>query len=280
MSLVLAGVPASAAVHVRSNKLLPVRFGLPFAKSGQPYSYSVAGAATGGKKPYRCAPQVLHVGSLKLGSNCKIVGTAPVVSIKSITGPFVFKLTDSSRPPKTISLYPLDFTTVAPAPSAYGTWTTLAPVTFTVTDSFDEGSSCTTPVVGTVSATLSFAIDSTGPPDAPIAVSTTNTVESTSVTSYCQGMTEQNAANTLLEDFGLAMTALDDGTASSSELTLTYEVDAFGGTSPPFGGPFRYTASTMSGPIHLTDTASVLGFTGNGQVQVDSAQDVTLTRSH
>src|SRR5581483_4930232 len=112
LSLVLLPAPAPAAVHARADTLLPVKFGLPLAKSGQPYLYSIAGAATGGTKPYRCTPQALHVGSLKLGSNCKIAGIAPVVAIKSITGPFVFKLTDSAKPPKTVNLYPLDFTTI------------------------------------------------------------------------------------------------------------------------------------------------------------------------
>jgi hypothetical protein len=118
LSVVLLPAAAPAAVHAQADGLLPVKFGLPVAKSGQLYVVSIAGAATGGTKPYRCTPEALHVGSLKLGSDCKIAGTAPVLgggTTKSVTGPFKFKLTDSAKPPKTVTLYPLYFTTIIPS---------------------------------------------------------------------------------------------------------------------------------------------------------------------
>jgi hypothetical protein len=109
----VAVLPAasSAAVHARADTLVPVAFGLPAAKEGQTYSFSIAGAATGGTKPYRCTPASLDVGSLRLGANCVISGTAPDLPSSTthrIVGPFVFKLTDSGHPPKTVTLHALN----------------------------------------------------------------------------------------------------------------------------------------------------------------------------
>jgi hypothetical protein len=58
----------------------------------------------------------LHEGSIALHSNCVISGTAPTFAggtTKRIAGPFVFKLADSANPPKTVTLYPLNFTIVS-----------------------------------------------------------------------------------------------------------------------------------------------------------------------
>jgi hypothetical protein len=58
----------------------------------------------------------LHEGSIALHSNCVISGTAPTFAggtTKRIAGPFVFKLADSANPPKTVTLYPLNFTIIS-----------------------------------------------------------------------------------------------------------------------------------------------------------------------
>lgn len=114
--LVVTASSASAAVRAQADGLIPVRFGLPAAKEGKSYLFSIAGAASGGVKPYRCAPESLNEGSIALHSNCVISGTAPTFgggTTKRIKGPFVFKLTDSENPPKTITLYPLNLTIVS-----------------------------------------------------------------------------------------------------------------------------------------------------------------------
>jgi hypothetical protein len=127
LTLVLLPAGAPAAVHVQHRQagaLLPVHFGLPAAKEGKTYRFSIAGAATGGVKPYHCAPESLDEGSLQLGSNCVISGKAPELpasTTRRVKGPFVFKLTDSGSPPKTVTLYPLNLTILASSPFD-GTW--------------------------------------------------------------------------------------------------------------------------------------------------------------
>lgn len=114
LSAVLLPAAAPAAVHAQADGLLPVPFGLPAAKEGKAYSFSIAGAATGGVKPYHCKPAEsfgplwawLHV-----ASNCVISGTAPTLpagTSKRLTA-LRFMLTDSGTPPKTVTLYPMMF---------------------------------------------------------------------------------------------------------------------------------------------------------------------------
>lgn len=99
LALMSLGLPMSVG-SASTSALRPVLTSMPIAKSGKPYTFALV--ATGGTKPYRCAPVSLGVGSLKLTSACVISGTAPTVLHESFTGPFTFKLTDSSKPPQTI----------------------------------------------------------------------------------------------------------------------------------------------------------------------------------
>ena len=85
---------------------MPANFGLPHAIEGQSYSASVAGAAYGGVKPYRCTPVSLGEGSLAVHANCVISGIAPKFAggtVGRIT-PIVFKLSDSGTPPQTVKV--------------------------------------------------------------------------------------------------------------------------------------------------------------------------------
>jgi hypothetical protein len=115
------------------NALAP---GLPSAKSGETYLWKLR--VEGGTPPYKCTPVSLGIGSLHLSTNCTITGTAPVVKSRSpsITGPFLFKVTDSSKPPKTAEFPTTNFSTVpektAPFDGTYkvtdtGTTTTTCP---------------------------------------------------------------------------------------------------------------------------------------------------------
>jgi len=111
---------AGVATQVRSTSpLTPVTKSLPAARSDK--SYLATLTAERGTRPYRCAPKSLHVGSLALLPNCEITGTALTVKSESITGPFIFKLTDSSNPPKTIEFPSMNFTVVGKAftPSSF-----------------------------------------------------------------------------------------------------------------------------------------------------------------
>lgn len=107
VSFVLLLTPASAPAAGRA-PLTPLTHGLPGARSGQPYSWKLK--AEGGTLPYSCTPQRLHVGTLALTRSCFIRGKAPVVQYMSVTGPFIFRLTDSSKRPKTIEFSPMNFT--------------------------------------------------------------------------------------------------------------------------------------------------------------------------
>src|SRR4051812_23080921 len=103
LSLVLFPAVAPAAVHVPfAGSLTPLTFSLPAAKSGERYLWTLrAEGCVGGCV---CVPQALHVGSLALTAGCQIIGTAPVVEDRSDTGPFYFKMSDHSIPPKTATL--------------------------------------------------------------------------------------------------------------------------------------------------------------------------------
>ena len=131
--LALPLVPDSATA--RNGGIAPLTTSLLAARSGQTYFWRLQ--AEGGKKPYHCTYLNLHLGTLALNTSCEITGRAPVVNSESITGPFIFKLHDSSQPPKTIEFSPMNFTTVTsqktpptstttspPTPDSYdGTWT-------------------------------------------------------------------------------------------------------------------------------------------------------------
>ena len=233
LASVLLGGPAGAAVHFRSDTLLPVRFGLPFAKSGQPYSYSVAAAATGGTKPYRCTPQVLHVGSLKLGSNCKITGIAPVIRIKSVTGPFVFKLTDSANPPKTVTLYPLDITTVAEQPTFSGKWAG----TYSVT--YSQIAHCANAI--TIHGPMTLSLTQTG-----TSLSGTGTFIGSSVgwTGSCAMGSRSN--QTL--PFTATLTGMRAVNAHGLHLTLNADLRSLTGSEQASGVSLTFTVHRTSGP--------------------------------
>jgi hypothetical protein len=85
---------------------------LPAAKSGQTYLWALK--VDGGVPPYRCIPQKLGIGTLALTTACKITGTAPVVQSMSVTGPFHFKVQDSSSPKKTSEFPSMNFTVLGP----------------------------------------------------------------------------------------------------------------------------------------------------------------------
>jgi hypothetical protein len=95
---------------VAGGPLVPLTHSLPAAYSGD--GYLVTLNAEGGTGAHVCVPQALHVGSIHLTRACVLTGTAPVVATKSITGPFTFKMTDHSSPPKTVDFGPLNFTTL------------------------------------------------------------------------------------------------------------------------------------------------------------------------
>lgn len=142
LTLTFALLPAGAtsAVQVGAGGLVPVKFGLPAAKEGQPYSFSIAGAATGGVKPYHCTPAEpfgplwawLHV-----ASNCLISGKAPVLPAGTSERITVlrFKLSDSESPAKTVTLYPMAFAIHSKAEDYPfdGTWKVKQTATGTVT---------------------------------------------------------------------------------------------------------------------------------------------------
>lgn len=111
--LALVSISASAwTAQAATNPLVAVKYGLPSAQEGKPYRFGIAGAATGGVKPYHCAPAEsfgplwawLHV-----GSNCVLSGTAPTLppGTSRRIAALRFRLTDSESPPKTVTLDPL-----------------------------------------------------------------------------------------------------------------------------------------------------------------------------
>lgn len=112
LAVVTVAPAAPAAVRARlSPPLAALGGGLPAARSGQTYLWTLK--VEGGTPPYHCIPVSLGVGSIHLTSTCHLTGTAPVVSSESITGPFRFKVQDSSAPPKTSEFPTMNFTTVA-----------------------------------------------------------------------------------------------------------------------------------------------------------------------
>lgn len=132
--LTLPLLPGTALA--RNGGIVPLTTSLPAARSGQPYFWALR--AEGGIKPYRCTYLNLHIGTLVLNTLCQITGRAPVVRSETITGPFIFKLHDRSKPPKTIEFSPMNFTVVARATTPPTTTTT------TTTDSTTTTSTTTT----------------------------------------------------------------------------------------------------------------------------------------
>ena len=109
-SLMVLPISANAATH--SPPLAALAQTLPAARSGQTYLWKLK--VEGGTPPYHCVPKSLDLGTLALRTTCEITGTAPVVSSESITGPFHFKVQDSSSPKKTAEFPSMNFT-VLPA---------------------------------------------------------------------------------------------------------------------------------------------------------------------
>ncbi len=132
-----------------ASTLRPVLTNMSIAKSGQPYTFALV--ATGGTRPYRCAPKALGVGSLRLTAACVITGMAPIVRHESITGPFTFKLTDSSKPAKTIAFTGVNIVTKsAPiTPQSFdGTYTVHVTGALTFTDPTGNTPPVTEPATG------------------------------------------------------------------------------------------------------------------------------------
>lgn len=129
--LALPLIPESAPAT--NGGITPLTTSLPAARSGQTYFWTLR--AEGGVKPYRCTYLKLHIGTLALNTLCQITGRAPVVSSESVTGPFIFKLHDSSKRRKTIEFSPMNFTVRAKAPTPTTTSTTTTSTTSTTTTS-------------------------------------------------------------------------------------------------------------------------------------------------
>lgn len=104
--------PATVNAPGKGPGLIALGQTLPAARSGQTYLWTLK--VEGGTPPYRCVAQKLGLGTLVLTSACKITGIAPVVEIMSVTGPFRFKVADSSSPKKTAEFPNMNFTVVAP----------------------------------------------------------------------------------------------------------------------------------------------------------------------
>jgi len=125
LSFVLFPAAAPGTVHINLGRtpLTPLTHSLPAARSGQPYLWTLK--AEGGTPPYHCLPKSLGVGTIKLLRSCKITGVAPVVASMRVTGPFLFKVQDSSSPKKTSQFLTMNFTVrgplkvVPPAPDGF-----------------------------------------------------------------------------------------------------------------------------------------------------------------
>jgi len=115
LSVVALPVPTGAAAR-HSPPLVALTRSVPGARSGQPYRWKLQ--VEGGTKPYRCVAKRLDIGNLSLEPDCWITGTASVVSYMSVTGPFRFKVEDSSTPRKTAEFPSMNFTVRAPLESA------------------------------------------------------------------------------------------------------------------------------------------------------------------
>lgn len=110
--LLPAAAPAAVGQVLRTPPLLALGQTLPAARSGRTYLWTLK--VEGGKPPYRCVPQNLGIGTLALTTSCKITGRAPVVRSMSVTGPFRFKVQDSSTPKKTSEFPSMNFTVLGP----------------------------------------------------------------------------------------------------------------------------------------------------------------------
>lgn len=127
---ILLALPLVAESALATNGgIAPLTTSLPGARSGQ--TYFVALKAKGGVRPYRCNHLNLHVGTLALNAMCQITGRAPVVTSRVVTGPFIFTLRDSGKPPKTIQFSPMKLTvranSIPPTTTTTSTTTTTTP---------------------------------------------------------------------------------------------------------------------------------------------------------